>query len=750
MTLRARVPGAHCCGAGRVGLALLPRRSAVRAWAGWSPEQPYLAPRIAVVGAHARTHLADPTIIPLLSMPVLLVVVRVGAGGVDLSVSDVVLFVAFWPAVVLGERPYSPADARRCSGSRPSTRRATLFTVVANPYTANVIEWFHAWFLTGGALIVGWALGRAGRGAAALTPAAAGVVRDRRGYGGAGGCPPGAALEPVYPELPFSMHKNFAGTVLASRPSSPTSTRRGCGGHAGWPSPPSCSVPAACSSPSRGRPSSGSPSRSPSSCCGGRDPAPLQAARPRRRGRARFRRHGRPRPGRLRQPVQLGVPADQLVAGLHRHLAERPDLRRGTAVVVHRPVPRPSSSRRTPSWRSSPRPGSSGCWRSSSLAVGTLVVLWRLDPVYGTLGTAVVLSRFVQGQFDLFWTAVQVSVPFVIAGHLPRRSGRAREQRRRRAAVDRSREAGAGGGRPVTTVVQIAPEIGPGSGVAAVAHHLESELDRLGVATARITLADAHGSWLPEPGPGMTGKAGARQRVVWFSTVGTVVARSRLRRPPGRRRDLPQRRPGRRRLRQPRDRPRRHAGPRPRDRSGWPGTRCTSSPWPATRCRFGSRTHRVVVNLTAEEDDLLRATYPRVTPATVVIGNGVDTRRLRPPTDAERAAARGTYGFGPDDVVVLFVGHEFDRKGLPVLVDAVARHPDRVHLLVVGGTSDLIDGARRPRPDRRLRRPGALRRPARRPDARLPRRGRLRAAERLRVVSASSSSRRSPSACRSS
>ena len=110
--------------------------------------------------------------------------------------------------------------------------------------------------------------------------------------------------------------------------------------------------------------------------------------------------------------------------------------------------------------------------------------------------------------------------------------------------------------------------------------------------------------------------------------------------------------------------------------------------------RFGTRTHRVVVNLTVEEDDLLRATYPKVAPATVVIGNGVDTRRLRPPSDAERSAARGTYGFGPDDVVVLFVGHEFDRKGLPVLVDAVAQAPDRVRLLVAGGTQDLVDGAR--------------------------------------------------------
>jgi len=50
------------------------------------------------------------------------------------------------------------------------------------------------------------------------------------------------------------------------------------------------------------------------------------------------------------------------------------------------------------------------------LIVGAIVVLWKLPPVYGTLGAAIVLSRFVQGQFDLFWTAVQVSVPFVVAG----------------------------------------------------------------------------------------------------------------------------------------------------------------------------------------------------------------------------------------------------------------------------------------------------------------------------------------------
>jgi hypothetical protein len=50
------------------------------------------------------------------------------------------------------------------------------------------------------------------------------------------------------------------------------------------------------------------------------------------------------------------------------------------------------------------------------MCVGTLVVLWRANPQYGTLAVAVILSRLVQGQFDLFWISVAVSLPFVIAG----------------------------------------------------------------------------------------------------------------------------------------------------------------------------------------------------------------------------------------------------------------------------------------------------------------------------------------------
>jgi hypothetical protein len=50
------------------------------------------------------------------------------------------------------------------------------------------------------------------------------------------------------------------------------------------------------------------------------------------------------------------------------------------------------------------------------LMVGALVVLWKVDPRYGTVAVAVLLSRLVQGQLDLFWVAAQTSIPFVVVG----------------------------------------------------------------------------------------------------------------------------------------------------------------------------------------------------------------------------------------------------------------------------------------------------------------------------------------------
>lgn len=242
----------------------------------------------------------------------------------------------------------------------------------------------------------------------------------------------------------------------------------------------------------------------------------------------------------------------------------------------------------------------------------------------------------------------------------------------------------------MTTIVQITPEIGPGTGVGAVAHHLEQEWQQLGVDVRRFTLAEAGGSWLPTPGGGVAGRLALIGRVVWFSTVGTVRARRFLEQHPTAYSvchndavagdvyvnhgvvQAAMRARGHYLLRMARNPL--HLFTTTRDRLRY--------------SRTGS--HRLVVNLVSDEERLLREAYPRLALPTVVIGNGVDIERFRPPTASERAAARTDLGLDDGDRMVLFIGNEFGRKGLPSLVEAVARLGPDVRLVVVGGTPDMI------------------------------------------------------------
>ena len=245
----------------------------------------------------------------------------------------------------------------------------------------------------------------------------------------------------------------------------------------------------------------------------------------------------------------------------------------------------------------------------------------------------------------------------------------------------------------MTTIVQITPEIAPGTGVGAVAHHLEQEWRRVGVDVRRFTLAECGGRWLPAPGGGLAGRLALLARVVWFSTVGTARARAHLRAHPGQLSvchndalagdvyvnhgivQVAMAARGHARLRLLRNPL--HVFTTARDRYRY------------TR----SAAHRVVVNLVRAEDRLLRDTYPGLRPPTVVIGNGVDVERFRPPTPAERSDARKAFGFEDTDRVVLFIGNEFDRKGLPALTDALAATSPCTHLVVVGGTTEMVVAA---------------------------------------------------------
>src|SRR5260370_24154789 len=75
-----------------------------------------------------------------------------------------------------------------------------------------------------------------------------------------------------------------------------------------------------------------------------------------------------------------------------------------------------------------------------------------------------------------------------------------------------------------------------------------------------------------------------------------------------------------------------------------------------------------------------------------IISNPVDLKRLRQPPEFDRAAFRRQLGFSGTDTVLAFaaLGH-FERKGLPLLLEAIARVARRdLGLIVVGGEERLI------------------------------------------------------------
>jgi glycosyltransferase involved in cell wall biosynthesis len=75
-----------------------------------------------------------------------------------------------------------------------------------------------------------------------------------------------------------------------------------------------------------------------------------------------------------------------------------------------------------------------------------------------------------------------------------------------------------------------------------------------------------------------------------------------------------------------------------------------------------------------------------------VVANPIDLSRMQPPAGFDRQAQRAQLGFDEDDLVVVFsaLGH-FERKGLPILLDAVEALGDpTLRLLVVGGQPDLV------------------------------------------------------------
>jgi polysaccharide biosynthesis protein PslJ len=358
----------------------------------------------------------QPTLLPLVSMATLLVVYRVYLPGVDLSLSDLLLFLAFWPALVFARRGYS-REMRTLLWLVVIYQVSTLFTVIANPYLDNTVNWAHSGLLTAGALVIGWAIGRQGQARLGLTLllvvggvlAVSTIVQGVLQYAG-------GDFSAVYTSWPYPMHKNFVGGTLAA-----------------------VAVIAYVHPPWMGW------SRGAALTLFWLCPAAILLAQSRQAiialGVTLLFIVLRRDPERSRSKLVLATlpPSVILVA-----ITVRDQLESGNRFS--------SVSQRftwfqdgLEVWQTSPifgvglrwwytdrfdtrfhppnaemevltTAGMVGLLGFLALMIGTLATLARLDPRYGTLAVAIVLNRFVQGQLDLFWVSVGVSVPFLVAG----------------------------------------------------------------------------------------------------------------------------------------------------------------------------------------------------------------------------------------------------------------------------------------------------------------------------------------------
>jgi hypothetical protein len=362
--------------------------------------------------------LMDSASIPLLMVVPTLVSYRISVGGSDLTVSDAALFAAFLPAVIFAQRPYTPA-MRSIIWLGVVYQASTSFTLIANPYTANYVEWVHAGLLVVGALVVGWSIGREGHARLAMTSilvvttavAVAAILQGLQQYAH-------GDFSGVFPRWPYGMHKNAAGCIFGLAAAMAYARPAWCR-WSRWFSLVCFWVCATGIAVCQSR----------QAMAGLAVALIVLVMRTQSAGRER-----RSRVILLAVGVSMGtvlvMVRNQVASGNEfNSFFQRVDWF-ATSLQVWRTDPLFGAGLRwwyTDRFEVKFQPpngtlemlstagivGLAGFW---VLMVGVTAVLWRIDRTYGLLAVMMVLSRMVQGQLDLFWIAVQTSVPFLIIG----------------------------------------------------------------------------------------------------------------------------------------------------------------------------------------------------------------------------------------------------------------------------------------------------------------------------------------------
>lgn len=104
------------------------------------------------------------------------------------------------------------------------------------------------------------------------------------------------------------------------------------------------------------------------------------------------------------------------------------------------------------------------------------------------------------------------------------------------------------------------------------------------------------------------------------------------------------------------------------------------------RYQFREGRYRHIVAVGTGVVDDLETVYSVPRAAVTVVPNGFSPEEFSPARrEALRDSVRSELGYGPEEIVLLVVAHELERKGVPTLVAAVDRvHDPRLRVLLVG------------------------------------------------------------------
>lgn len=106
------------------------------------------------------------------------------------------------------------------------------------------------------------------------------------------------------------------------------------------------------------------------------------------------------------------------------------------------------------------------------------------------------------------------------------------------------------------------------------------------------------------------------------------------------------------------------------------------------RLRYDVSDGRTIVLTSPSLMAIMAETYPQAVPAMTVVTPGVKSVPGSA-SDDEKRAARIQLGLPLHGECILFVGNDYRKKGLPVLLEALVQLPESCHLAVVGNSSQI-------------------------------------------------------------